>query len=78
MSSNPLNEQEVREQVKSEIVKVCDGLSEAALAGNVQRFVVITMEPQGGLQIVGRGGYVSDYIGMLEVGKELLKRQATA
>lgn len=76
--SNPPNDQDIREQVKSEIVKVCDQLCESTLSGQVTKFVVITMEPGGGLQIIGRGGYVSDYIGILEVGKELLKRQATA
>jgi hypothetical protein len=61
--------------MKTQVVHLADELVEKTLSGQVVRVFVLTMQENGALGINGRGGYNSDYMGMLHAALQIMQHQ---
>lgn len=69
---------QIFESNKTEFVGICDKLSELALEGRMTRLLAIYLDENGDLQIIARGAFATDCIGMLETSKAILLRRVLA
>lgn len=67
--------QEFREKTKTELVQVMEELSEKALAGDIERSIVIWMAPDGQLELRMLGMRPSDGLGMMMLAQGIITRK---
>lgn len=70
------NEGDLKERAKTEQIGLLEEVTEEVLQGKVARVIVITLGPQGDLNIHTRVGYLSDTAGALNLAHGLILRKA--
>lgn len=67
--------QEFREKTKTELLQVMEEISERALAGGIERSIVIWMASDGEIQLRLTGMRPSDGLGMLMLAQGIITRK---